>query len=166
MVARPLGEDDTARDQAGDLLEDYGGAVARDGDDILFVIGGAFLAAGDQEPPFFVLHLLDSSGDRGAVDVDVEDVEEDTEAFESALGFDGDDFAIGRGDGDGTGWDLTLGVAEEIEAEERHKDQRDPEQWSGEPGDKSGGSAQRQGVVDSSRYDLQNTIFACAGGIA
>ncbi len=81
-VAGLLGEDDAARDQSGDLFEDHGGAVARDGDDVLFVIAGALLAAGDQELALLVLHLLDGAADGGAVDVHVEDVEEDAEAIE------------------------------------------------------------------------------------
>src|SRR5450759_2441340 len=48
-VAHLLVEDDAARDQAGDLLEDDPRAVAFDGDGILFVLRGSLLFAGHQE---------------------------------------------------------------------------------------------------------------------
>src|SRR5258708_37062759 len=49
LVAGFLSEDDAARDQPGDLFEDHRGAVAGDGDDVLFVIARTFFAAGHEE---------------------------------------------------------------------------------------------------------------------
>jgi len=62
----------------------------------LFVAGGGFLLAGNEELAGFVVDLSDATGDGSAVDVDVEDVEEDADAREGrGFGLDSDDFAIG-----------------------------------------------------------------------
>src|ERR1035437_4670328 len=73
-VAGLLVEDDAARDQSGDLFENHAGACALDGDDVLLVLGGTRLAAGDVKPPLVVLDGGDVAADRSAVDVNVENV--------------------------------------------------------------------------------------------
>src|SRR5258706_9167802 len=72
--------DDAARDQASDLFEDDARAFAIDGHDVLFVgMAGGFFAR-YQELSFLIFDARDFSGDGRAVDVDVENVQEDADA--------------------------------------------------------------------------------------
>src|SRR5260370_8599172 len=135
LVAGFLSEEDATRDQLGDVFEDDRGAVAGDGDDILFVIARTFFAAGHQELALLVQHLLDGAADGGAVHVHVEDVEKDTQAIEPAFGFDGDHFAVGGRDGNRSGRNLAIGIAKEIKAEEGEEGHGDREPGSREPKD-------------------------------
>jgi hypothetical protein len=162
VVAGLFSEDDAACDQAGDLFEDHGGAIAGDGDDVLFVIARALFTASHQELALLVLDLLDGAADGCAVHVNVENVQKDTQAVEPALGFDGDHFAVGGRDGDRPGGNLAFGIAEEIEAEERQQGHWDREPGSDKPEDKSPRGAECERVVDTSGYDPQTTIFAWA----
>ena len=103
-----------------------------------------------------------AAADGCAVHVHVENVQKDTQAVEPALGFDGDHLAVGGRDGDRPGGNLAVGIAEEIEAEEGQKGHRGRKPGSGEPEDEGPGGAEGERVVDTSGYDLQTTIFACA----
>src|ERR1035441_3248914 len=103
-IAGLLAENDAPGDQAGDLLEDDRGAVALDGDDVLLIGLRALFAAGNVEASLLVTDVADGAGDGRAVDVDVEDIEEDADAEErGAFGLHGNHFAIGRRNGYGTG---------------------------------------------------------------
>jgi hypothetical protein len=127
---------DAAGNQAGDLLEDHGGAVALHGDDVLFVRLGAFFAAGHVEFAFAVMHVADHSGDGGTIDVHVENIQENADALErGAFGFDGDHLAVGGRNGHRAGGDFTVGVAKEIEAEQRQDTGRSREPRPRQPGD-------------------------------
>src|ERR1035437_7926287 len=67
-----LVEDDAARDQSGDLLENHPGACVLDGDDVLLVFDGTRFAAGYVNPPLVVLDGGEGAADRSAGDVNVE----------------------------------------------------------------------------------------------
>jgi hypothetical protein len=73
-------EHDAAGDQAGDLLEDYGLPFAFHGDDGLFVFIGGVRSHGVQELALLVANIADNAGNWRAVDVHIEDVEEDADA--------------------------------------------------------------------------------------
>ena len=119
-VARLLVEDNAARDQAGNLFEDHGRAVALDGDDVLLVLGGTLLAAGHVETAAMVLHLADGARYRRAVHVHVENIQEDADAANvGALGLHRHHFAVGGRYRHRPGRNGPLGVAEEVETEER-----------------------------------------------
>src|SRR5260370_32543217 len=68
-------ENDTARDQAGDLLEDYGTAFAFHGDDVLLVLLRRMRCHGVEELATLVAHVADHAGNRRAVHVHIEDPE-------------------------------------------------------------------------------------------
>ena len=73
-------EDDAAGDQAGDLLEDDGAAFAFDGDNVLLVFVGRVWGHGIEKFAALVVDIADDSSDRRAIDVHVEDVEENADA--------------------------------------------------------------------------------------
>ena len=115
-------EHDAARDQAGDLLENYGAAFAFYGHDVLLVLVGAGGAHGVQEFSTLIAYIADDARDGRAIDVDVEDVQKNADA--GALGspdFDDGyvgDFAVARGDdGAGNVWDLALRITKKPDAE-------------------------------------------------
>jgi hypothetical protein len=65
-----------------------------------------------------VLHFLDGAGDGSAINVYVEDAQEDADSlYSGALRFDGDYFTVSGGDHDGTGGDGAFRVAEEVKTE-------------------------------------------------
>src|ERR1019366_7399193 len=110
---------DAARDQAGDLFERHGRALAPHRDDVLFVIPRALLAAGHQKLAFLILPLLDHPADGRAVHMNVENVQKNTEAVPTVLRFHRHHLAVRRRDRHRTGRNLALRIAEEIQAEQR-----------------------------------------------
>src|ERR1019366_7599449 len=156
---------DAARDQAGDLFEGHGGAVAPPRDSVLFVTPRALPAAGHQKPAFFVPHLLDPPADGCAVHMNVENVQKDTEAVPPVLRFHHHHLAVGRRYRHRTRRNLALRIAEEIQAEHRQYAHRGRIPRSDEPKNNGPGGAQPERVVNPSGYDLQTSIFACAAPI-
>src|ERR1035441_5206484 len=154
---------DAACNQAGDLFEHHGRALAPHRDHVLFVVPRALLAAGHQKPAFFVLHLLDHPADGCAVHMNVENVQKDTDAVPPALGFDRHHLAVRRRYRHRPRRNLPLRIAEEIQAEQRQHAQRGRIPRSGEPKDNGPSDAQRERVVNPSGYDLQTSIFAWRG---
>ena len=125
---------------------------------------GALFPAGHQKLALLVMHLLDDAADRSAVHVHVEDVQKDADPVEPAFRLDGDHLAVGRRNGHRPGRNLAVRVAEEIEAEKGQQDHRGRKPGSGQPADQGAGGAECKCVIDTSGYDLQTTIFACARG--
>src|ERR1022692_1071164 len=154
---------DAACDQAGDLLERHGGALAPHRDNVLFVIPRALLAAGHQEPAFLILHLLDHPADGSAVHMNVENVQKDTQPVSPVLRFHGHHLAVRRRYRHRPGRNLALRIAEEIQAEQRQQAHWGRIPRSGEPKNNGPGGGQRECVVDPSGYDLQTSIFAWPG---
>src|ERR1022692_3397365 len=154
---------DAACDQAGDLLERHGGALAPHRDNVLFVIPRALLAAGHQKPAFLILHLLDHPADGSAVHMNVENVQKDTEAVPAVFRFHRHYLAVRRRHRHRSRWNLALRIAEEIQAEQRQYAHGGRIPRSHEPKNNGPGGAQRKRVVDASGYDLQTSIFAWQG---
>ena len=148
-VAHFLVADDAAGDEAGDLGEDDFAVGAFDGDEVLLIIGGGFRFAGDEEFAGFVFDIGDFTGDGRAVDVDVEDVEEDADAGLGTIGFDGDDNAVGGGDGNGAFRDLAIRVTEEPEAEDGEDEEGDAVSRLREVAGKGGADEEAERVVDA-----------------
>ena len=100
-----LPADDAARDEACDLADEDGAAGGTEEPRLVFVTDIDLEVAGVEKFASGVVGFLDGGGERSAVDVDIEDGEEDADAAKLAeteariLGFvDADDFAIGRAD--------------------------------------------------------------------
>ncbi len=125
-VAGLFVDDDSSRDEPCDLFEgdlrlnaaDF--ALHRENALLIGVAGFGF--ARDQELAFLVIDAGDFAGDRRAIHVDVEDVEEDADASR-ALGVwsDGDHFAVSGRDRERTHRGDTFGIAKEIQAENRQE---------------------------------------------
>src|ERR1035438_401134 len=129
QVAGLLVEYDAPGNQAGDLLEDYRGTLAPHGDHVLFVFRGALLAARHVKLPLAVAHLGDGAGDRRAIHVHVENVQEDADArLGGGLPFQRHHLAIGRRYRHRTGRNQALRIAEEVKTKCRQN-----EQWQSEP---------------------------------
>lgn len=115
--------DDAAGDEAGDLAEDEGAVGSFEEPVHGFVTDIDFRVAGVEEFTGMVVDFGDAAGGGGAVDVDIEDGEEDGDAFHGGMdvpgfldGIDGDDAAIGSADDvERVGGDGSFGVAEEPE---------------------------------------------------
>ena len=90
MVSHFKIENDTARDQAGDLLEDYGTAFAFNGNDVLLVLLRRIAVHGVEELAALIAHVADHARNRRAVDVHIEDAEKNADAVarSSASGHD------------------------------------------------------------------------------
>ena len=100
--------------------------VAGDGDGVALVLRAGHFAARDQELALGVFDVRDLAGDGRAVDVHVENVQEnaDARAFGAlAVADDADHFAVGRRNRDGAVGDGAIGVTEEVEAEESEQEQ-------------------------------------------
>ena len=100
-----LPADDAAGDEACDLADEDGAAGGAEEPRLVFVTDIDLEVAGVEKFASGVVGFLDGGGERSAVDVDIEDGEEDADAAKLAeteariLGFvDADDFAIGRAD--------------------------------------------------------------------
>ena len=77
----------------------------------------------------------DLAGDRRAVDVHVENIQKDADPRERGrFGDNGDDFAVGRRNRDGTGRNPTIGIAKKVKAEQRENEKRQPEPGAGQVG--------------------------------
>jgi len=129
--------DNSSRDRSGDLFHDDFNAVPVYADCVALVVPGGVRRARDRELARTVINRLDRPADGRPVYVDVQDRKENADSLASpageALVFDLVDREyppIGRGDDlAGRGRDSPLGIAEEIEGEQR----------SGRPCDKDGG---------------------------
>ncbi len=136
-----------------------------DCDDVLLVLIGTDFPARDVKFAGLVLNFDDVARDRRAIDVDVEDIEENANAIQrGALGFDGDYPAVGRRYGDIAGGNGAVGVAEEVETEGGQQPERRGEPRARGPGDETAGRNQGQRVIDAIEDDHQNTIFPCGDG--
>jgi hypothetical protein len=121
--------DDAAGDEAGNLADGDGAVLGFEPPGAAFVAGAGVGVADVEELAGLVDGALDFAGDGGAVDVDVEDGEEDGDADHGAemeiglvVFLDADDEAVGGGDDDVfVGGDGAFGVAEEVEDEEKQK---------------------------------------------
>src|SRR6202158_5119418 len=123
-------ENDTARDQAGDLLEYYGTVLAFNGDDVLLVLLRRMRSHGVVKLAAPIAHVADHACDRRAVHVHIEDAEKDADpvprnsvgSHQRYVGH----FAIaGRNDCPGEGWDLALWIAEKPQKESCQQQHRD-----------------------------------------
>ena len=104
------------------------------------------------ERAFPVFDLGDGAGHGRAVDMHVEDIQEDADAFPAGtFGLNRHYLAIGRRNGDGPGGNGALGIAEEIETEqcEQPEDRGQPRPC--EPADNAARGRQTERIV--------NTIF-------
>src|ERR1035441_1079868 len=137
---------DAACNQAGDLFERHGRALAPHRDDVLFVIPRALLAAGHQKLALLIFHVLDPPADGRAVYMNVENVQKDTDAVPPALGFHGHRLAVRRRYRHRPRRNLPLRIAEEIHAEQRQHAQWARIPRSGEPKDNGPSDAQRERV--------------------
>src|ERR1017187_4489706 len=153
-IAGLLAENDTAGDQAGDLLEDHRGAVALNGDDVLLIGLRALFTAGDVEASLLVADVADGAGDGRAVDVDIEDIQKDADAQErGALRLYGNHFAVGRRNSHGARWDEAIGIAEEIQAEQSQDPRGKREDRACEPCHDYAGAEESGRVEDAVEYD-------------
>ena len=120
--------DDAAGDEAGNLFELDVAAGSGEREDILFVLGGRFGVPRGEKFAGEIFYLGDGAGERGAIDVDVPDGEEDADACARAacifFGRDDNDAAVSRGDdGFSVGREGAVGVAKEGKAEQRDRDE-------------------------------------------
>ena len=137
--------DDAAGDEAGDLANEDGTAGGAQEPSLVFVTDIDFVVAGIEEFAGGVVGFLDGGSERGTVDVDIEDGEEDADAAKLAeaeariLGFvDADDFTIGGADeGEGIGRGGTLGIAKK---EKEAEDEKSGEGGGNPPGEPEGGA--------------------------
>ena len=79
MISDFLVEDDAAREQSCDLLEDDGLPVAFDRDNVLLVLFGRGRIHGIEKLSVLIMDFPDHAGQRGAVHVDIEDIEKDAD---------------------------------------------------------------------------------------
>lgn len=121
--------DDAAGDESGDLADGDGAAGGFEPPGAGFVAGAGVGMADVEEFAGFVDGAFDGGVDGGAVDVDVEDREEDGDADHGAeveVGFfdlvDANDEAVGGGDDDVfIGGNVAFGVAEEVADKPKEK---------------------------------------------
>src|SRR6266852_8268519 len=155
-------ENDTARDQAGDLLEDYGTAFAFHGDDVLLVLLRRMRCHGVEELATLVAHVADHAGNRRAVHVHIEDAEKNADPVPRSsvhgrqrnIGH----FTIaGRNDGPGDRGNLALGITEEPQKESRQQQHRDGVGPSGQPCDHAR-SQQAARSIEVAVTDHRNSI--------
>ena len=140
-----LPADDAARDEACDLADEDGAAGGTEEPRLVFVTDIDLEVAGVEKFASGVVGFLDGGGERSAVDVDIEDGEEDADAAKLAeteariLGFvDADDFAIsGADEGKGVGGGGTLGIAEE---KQDANEEESSESGGDPPGEPEGGA--------------------------
>src|SRR5579862_8855200 len=118
VIADFQAEHDTARDEAGNLLESYGAAFAFYGHDVLLVLVGAGGAHGVQEFSTLIAYFADDAPDGTTIDVDIENIQKNADA--GALGSlysdcaNISDFAVARGDNcAGNVRDLALWITKE-----------------------------------------------------
>lgn len=155
-VADLLVTDDAARDKARDLLADDASGRSFDRESVLFVVGGGSFVTGDQELAGLIGNIQYAAGDRGPVYVNVEDIQEDTDAcFDRAERANRNDSSVGGRDDDVSGGRDAIRVAKEVEA----KGSQD-EEWQADPvvQEVSGCDAEKQasaGVVNTVGNDLQ-----------
>src|ERR1017187_6589268 len=152
-IAGLLAENDTAGDQAGDLLEDHRGADALHGDDVLLIGLRTLFAAGDVEASRLVADVADNAGDGRAVDVDIENIEKDADAEErGALRLHGNHFAVGGRYGHPAGGDGAGGIAEEIEAEQSQDPRGKREDRACQPCNHGAGAEESGRIKDAVEY--------------
>ena len=120
--------------------------------DVSLVLGTGDFAARHQELAFGVFDVRDPARNGGAVHVNVENVQEnaDARAFgPGAVPDDADHFAVGWRDRYGPVRDGSLGVAEEVEAEEREQEQGRGERRMNQIPEQSPGGREGDAVIDS-----------------
>src|ERR1700694_2245400 len=126
MVSHFEIENDTARDQACDLLEDHGTALAFNlafnGDDILLVLLRRIGLHGVEELAALIAHVADHASNRRAVHVHIEDAEKDADPVPrsssgSHLRYIGHFAVSGRNNGTGKRRNLALGITEKPQKE-------------------------------------------------
>jgi len=140
-----LPADDAAGDEACDLANEDGSAGGAKEPSLVLVTDIDFEMAGVEEFAGGVVGFFDGGGEGSAVDVDIEDGEEDADAAKLSeaeariLGFvDADDFAIGGADeGKGIRWGGALGIAEK---EKEADDEKSGEGGGNPPGEPEGGA--------------------------
>src|SRR5688572_549929 len=164
IVAAFLGEHDAPRDQPGDLLEDDARSVPFDRDNVLLVLRRTDFPAGDQEFSTLILHIGDGSTDRRAVDVNIEDTQENADPVQSrGLRLHRDDFAIGRRNGYRTARNLTLRIAKEVKTKEREDPERRRKPWICQPQYQRARSGESESVINAvANYHL--TLVYCDHG--
>ena len=108
------------------------------------------LPAGHQESALLVGDVGDDAGDGGAVDVDVENVEEDTDAGVARPPDDADDTAIGGREGDGADGEQALGIAKKPGAEKSKSKERERDGGPEEPG--------YQGAAEAKADEVENPV--------
>src|SRR5208282_2071629 len=72
-------KNDASRDQASDLLEDYGPAVAFHSDDVLLVLLRRMRPHGVEKLAALIAHLANHARNRRAVHMDIEDAKKDAD---------------------------------------------------------------------------------------
>src|ERR1700678_2131631 len=68
-------ENNAARDEPGDLLEDHGTRFTFDSHDVLLVLFGGMGGHGVEEQAALIADVADDSGNRRAIDVDIKNIE-------------------------------------------------------------------------------------------
>src|SRR5262249_37661236 len=147
-VAGLLRKNDAARDQAGDLSKPHVDAFAVDRHGVALIFAACNLAARHDEGSLRILDLFDSARNGRAIDVHVEDVEENAEARQAAIRNDPDHFTVCRRDGHWTVRYRPLGVAEEVETKKTDEEKRDRKKWIGEVPNHRAACEQRKRVID------------------
>src|SRR5208337_3283166 len=166
VVSHVTIENDTAGDEAGDLLEDYGTARAFHGDDVLLVLLRRIRSHSVEELAALIAHVADHAGNRRAVHVHIEDAEEDADpvprspagSHQRYIGH----FAIaGRNDRSRDGGNLALGVAEKPEEESRQQQHRNGIRPNRQPRDNDRGkhAARSVEVAVTHHGNLVRTII-------
>src|ERR1043166_5982166 len=123
MIAGLLVTNDAPRDEAGDLLEHHpcgrsiDGSFHRDG--VLLVGVAGLLLARHQEAASLIAHVSDLAGDRRAVYMHVEEVEENAQPVAPAAGLPRAYFPTGRRHGPRPRRNLALRIAKEVQTKRR-----------------------------------------------
>ena len=142
--------DDATSDEARNLLELDVTAGSGKREDVLFVLGRGFGIPRGEKFAGKIFYLGDGAGERGAIDVDVPDGEEDADAGARAacifFGRDHNDPAVGGGNDDvSVGRDGTVRVAKKRKAEQRKRDEN------------SGGSPPMKSERDATEEERRQT---------
>ena len=94
-VAHFLVADNASRDQTRDLGKHHSGSFARDGKHVALVFGAGILPAGYQKLTFCVVDVSDLARNGCTVDVDVENIQKDTDTRGSRRCADMHNLAVG-----------------------------------------------------------------------
>ena len=172
MVAQLRPENDAARDQAGDLHELHRSLGSLHAHHIALVFHRRSGVQGVVEAATVVVDCRHPAGDRGAVDMNIEDRQKDADAGAvGAVGGQGihrGHLAVGGGDDHaGAGGNLSFGVAEEVCGEGRQQPAGNrpspPEQASGR-GPRRGETQTIENAVANHRPQYSNRTCGAADG--